>query len=234
MRDFLNVSALLVLIGAATTAWATFWFRTPRKKRIREALVFIGTAISIAGAFWASSQKAAHEREVTELTNTVLANVTGADSYCYVKAGGIDINPQRWELSMWHVGNHACYDVVVNVKDVDAYKAVQAPKSLVDLQPALALVPLGTVPATDIKPIFREINLEGRTERRFSFLISLRNGWVEQKLALRKVPVDVTKGQAKWTKASHVTVHLTGKPVKDFDDDTDPLFPRLPSGEIQW
>jgi hypothetical protein len=147
-----------------------------------------------------------------------------------VKAGSLDINPERfWVLSVWQVGSRSCYDVSIQIKDVDSFKkaiGLSPTKSLNDLKTALPYVHIGTVPPTDVVPIFRQLDLEGHEERRLSFVVSFRNGWVFQKLALRKV-------QAQWKKASHMTVHLTGKPVQNIEE-VDPEFPRLSSGEISW
>lgn len=84
MWDFIGGPAFAVLIGSLLVAWANFWFRSPRKKRKRELLIFLGATVSIVGAFWASVQQAAQERRIAELNEHIASSITGGNSFAYM------------------------------------------------------------------------------------------------------------------------------------------------------
>lgn len=186
MKDILNWPAWLILFGSVLAAGVGWWFRSQRQKRKREALVFLGAVLAITGGFWASSQQESYERRIAELNNTILSQITGGDSYCYVKAGSLDLNPQRfWVLSVWQVWKEPCYDVTIQIKDVDKFRGVMkghSEKSPQEVFAAFPYIQIGTVPPKFLAPVFRQLDLQEYDKRHFSFSVSFRNGWVFKNL----------------------------------------------------
>jgi hypothetical protein len=85
---------------------------------------------------------------------------------------------------------------------------------------------IGTVPPKSVGFVVKVIDLNGLTGRRFSFFITARNGYVSQKLALKKV-------NGEWRKASKITAELSNHPSQTVDE-TDPDFPRGTDGQVLW
>ena len=80
---------------------------------------FLGAILAAGSAFWSSIERASYEHRISELSQEIMSQTTGGESYCYVKADPIDLDPQRfWVLSVWHVGKYPCFDVTIQIKDV--------------------------------------------------------------------------------------------------------------------
>lgn len=224
-----NIPAFLIVVGSLLGVIGSWWYQEQNDKRKRELVVFLGAAITIGGVFWSSSQQTVYEQKLSKLNETMFSNITGGNSYCYVKAAPADVDPQRyWALTLWQVGEQPCYDVMLQTKDVDAFQQVKgkqmAPGKL--LATTMEMKAIGTVPPKYLGLIFRILDLDGLTERKFSFIVSSRNGYVSQKLALRKV-------NGEWKRASEGKVNLMNFPIQDLDQ-TEEGFPRRSDGQIEW
>lgn len=236
MKDYISVSSILTFLGAVWVGLFSWWYSSEDQRRKRDLMVLVGAGVAALGGFWGSVQQSDYERElrrksdeIAQLNRTMISHVTGGDSYCYIKAGSNQMDARRLMVfSVWQVGEYPCFDVAVQIKDVDEFsRLVEIGKAtrLRDLTPAMPLVRVGTVLAA-IAPVVRELDLQGHERRRFGFVISLRNGWVFQKLLLRK-------SGDEWKRASHIEINLAGKErrvVEEIDVD----FPRATSGQVEW
>ena len=229
MGNGLSWSALVILLGALLAAVGAWWPEAQQHRLKRRLFGLLGAILVAGGVFWSSIERASYEHRISELSQEIMSQTTGGESYCYVKAGPVDLNPKRfWVLSVWHVGEYPCFDVTIQIKDVDQFKQATRSgkaKSLRDIA-SIPTVNIGTIPPKSIVPIFKELDLSGFDRRRFSFVISLRNGWAFQKLQLRKI-----KGT--WKRAIEVRVKLTRKPLQVFEE-VDPEFPRSAAGKVDW
>ena len=80
-------------------------------------LVFIGAIIAAVGALWTSLQQAQFERElraksdeIAELNRTIVASVTGGNSFCYLAFALGDGTTNSFPLMLVHEGDYPIYD----------------------------------------------------------------------------------------------------------------------------
>jgi hypothetical protein len=200
-------------------------------------LVFLGAVLAAVGVFLESTELrrlnqelANKSAEISELNQKIASFVTGGRSFCYVVMRYDGGDPDHLYLSLMHTGDFAVFDVTVQLVDVDQRLALASSRPGHDVEAmmtAMEAIPIGTVPPGEIENIFRKLNVAGRDSRRFSVMIQARNGWVEQKLALRKV------GQ-EWKSAISAIPKFSSGEETGKVEIIDKAFPRTSSGEVAW
>ncbi|TKB70683.1 MAG: hypothetical protein E8D52_00900 [Nitrospira sp.] len=220
MWDFIGGPAFAVLIGSLLVAWATFWFRSPRKKRKRELLIFLGATVSIVAAFLASAQQAAQERRIAELNEHIASSITGGNSFAYITVL-LQFNPPR--LILLHQGEYPLYDVTVRIVDLE--KTKQKGYSISDLENEVQFS-IGNL-APHQSQVLKPISLSNDSLR-WNIFFSARNQFFTELLRMRRI-------DNQWKTALKViNLPVEGEQSKTLLEKIDPGFPLEKSGHVDW
>jgi hypothetical protein len=205
---------------------------------LSSVLVFVGALIAAIGVYMETSENwrlsgeiAKKSDEIAELNKKIVSHVTGGGSFCYVVMRYDNGDPDHLYLSLLHKGEFPIFDVIVQLTDVDHRKQMFQEQPGHDVEAsmkAMHTIPIGTVPPGEVEKIFWKVDVAGRDSRRFTILLQARNGYVDQRLALRKVGNE-WKSAIRAIPKMYATDETTDK-VEIIDK----AFPRTASGDVAW
>lgn len=222
MGDFLGGPAFVILCGSLLVAWATFWIRSPSRKKQRERLVFFGATVSIVGAFWASSQQTANERRVAELNEHIASSITGGNSFAYIALP--PVAPSTYGLTVIHQGKYPLYDLNVRIVDLAKWGKKQT-RSLFDLQKDEQHLRIGNLAAGQAS-VLGPVQIDSDSTS-WNLFFGARNGFWTELLRIRRVGTEL-KFAIKVKRNSQ-----TGEAETVFEK-VDPGYPRTEAGRVEW
>ena len=168
-------------------------------------LLAIGAVFSICGALWAASEQARFEHElrikseeIAALNRTIVATVTGGDTFPYLLIGRPGTESQVADLMLLTEGKYPLYDVSVRIQDVDKFlesvmKSIDSGEAKSDsilgsikiMQQASIERAFGNV-SPNLGIPFGSIDLSGRSEASFNVTLFARNGSVSQQIRFKR------------------------------------------------
>jgi hypothetical protein len=193
-------------------------------------LLFVETNKAAKDAIDASVKLAKTAEQQQELLN----NLTGGDSYCYLMLGRVDNDTMTW-LAILN-GNHPLRNVYINVKDRDAFDALNKLEgaALLDaMKRNTTTHDLPIVMPRIVKDLAVILNLKDATVKRFRIDVYTPYHKFAQELQLRKVNNE-WKFAYKVVEENPIIKGGVETPPKLLTTHSDPGFPVGPNGEIQW
>ncbi|HLA38048.1 MAG TPA: hypothetical protein VJZ02_06255 [Candidatus Brocadiales bacterium] len=210
-------------------SWLTEYISPP-------VVIFIGAIIAATGAMWASSKQAQFERElraksdeIADLNRTIVASVTGGDSFCYLVFSLGDGTTNMPPLVLVHQGKYPLYDVGIRIVDLEKFDRVKGEAFTLDrMDKTDTLFSIGSVSPGQTCIINRGCQLPNADQQRYNIFISARNGFVNQLTRLQRV-------NNRWKSATKVIRedYVLGKQVVLLEE-VDKEFPRDKTGQVQW
>jgi len=222
MWDFLGGPAFVILCGSLLVAWATFWIRSPNRKKQRERLVFFGATVSIVGAFWASSQQTANERRVAELNERIASSITGGNSFAYIALTPVALS--AYGLTVIHQGEYPLYDLNVRIVDLAKWGKKQT-RSLFELQKDEQHMRVGNLAAGQAS-LLGSVQIDSDSTN-WNLFFDARNGFWTELLRIRRVGAEL-KYAIKVKRNSK-----TGEAETVFEK-VDPGYPQTEAGQVDW
>lgn len=235
MWKYVSWSSALICVGTLLAAWASFHYRSKRKQHLREWLVLIGIIVSAGGGLFASSQQAAYEQRIVDMTS-------GGDSFCFLVFFQPLDSTNRLQLAIKHEGKYPLQNVHFVMQDIETMR-----KALPNVPQGRELARAPTVeeiPKFSKYTMTQDVGLLGppgaiiRFEPLISFSpdreqvtysIHLYTQFQEfyQHLKLQKV-------NSRWTQAYRVHKRGLGKDIIVLHESIDGDFPKSPSGKVTW
>ncbi|MBZ0168231.1 hypothetical protein MELA_02294 [Candidatus Methylomirabilis lanthanidiphila] len=184
-------------------------------------LVFVGAILGAAGVLWSSVQSAEKDREIARLNAEIQSQITGGDSFCYVrttsvKPGGDPV------IVVIHKGKFPLYDVQIRIWEPAQLKSF----SYDELMRSSTILNLGNL-SPGVVALQGPYKLNGRSEVALAAQITARNGSFQQTLLVKKV-----KGE--WLSAVKVSKLVDESGKGPLLEEADNGFPRGTDGAIAW
>lgn len=164
-------------------------------------LILIGSVLVAIGGLWASSKQNRFEdalavkneeiiqlnQQIAILSHHTMNMVTGGDSYGHISFGQDEKGV--YSVFFTHEGRYLLYDLKIHIYDVDAQKYISN----------ISAGNMGNIQHIKFWPLNQQINLDlaGKTSKRFNIFFFARNGTWFQQLIYEKLQTD-------WSIASRV------------------------------
>ncbi len=225
IKAYLFNPSAISFIGAIVAAIGVF-LKTKRSKE----LVFFGALIVAIGAFWEAGQSRSFEmkvqakdEEIKKLNDYILSTITGGDSYCCLSLSSINSVTNSARMFACHMGEYPLYDVSFRIVDLEKFEKIVKDKELTfnNIMRNDINISVGNIsPGSSM--VLREINLGYENEKNFNVFISSRNGFVVQRIRLKRIG-------GKWVMATKVM-----KGDTKLYEIIDEKFPKNKDGSITW
>lgn len=163
-------------------------------------------------------------QKIEELSNFILSNITGGDSFCYFAISGFSRDNSVGLLLLTHSGQYPLHQVEARIADLDKLERVTPDSTIDDFLKEQEILQIGTLAPNFSKLFSKKVLLRGRTKLRWNIFITAQNGSLTQKLRMNLI-------KGRWQTATRV---INGKMGNILYEKIDTDFPKDEAGAVKW
>jgi hypothetical protein len=197
-------------------------------------VTLIGGGLSIWGGYKTFQQQAEDAKQIYEAQNEGFRQVTGGDSFCYLKI--LPSGATNLDLAILHEGKYPISDISLRFVDSDQL-AGPAPPGLSAMDRILKAqisIPVGTLPVKGFRLVGRIQIPAGIMEKEYLASFTARNGSWDQSIRLRRTNAGDWRVALKVNeRPGQVTFAELDGPTKLLFHKVDPDFPVKSNHEVQ-
>jgi len=194
----------------------------------------LGGLIAVYGGLRVSQQQAEDAKTLYEAQTEGFRQVTGGDSFCYLKI--LPSDATNVDLAVLHEGRYPISDISLRFVDSDQLAGPTPPgvSPMDRILKAQLNIPVGTLPVKGFRLVGRIQIPLGTVEKSYLASFTARNGsWDEQVILRRTNARDWRVALKVNERPGQVTFAELDKPTKLLFHNVDPDFPVKSNHEIQ-
>ena len=197
-------------------------------------VALIGGFITVYGGIRVSQHQTDDARKLYESQNEGFRQVTGGDSFCYLRI--LPADATNVDLVVLHEGKYPISDISLRLVDSDQL-AGPTPSGLSAMDRILKAqinIPIGTLPVKGFRLVSRIQIPAGIMEKKYLASFTARNGSWDEDVTLRRMNTGDWRVALKVNESpGQVTFAELNKPTKLLFHKVDPDFPVNSNYEIQ-
>ena len=194
----------------------------------------LGGVITVIGGYRLAQQQAEDAQKLYEAQTEGFRQVTGCDSFCYLKI--LPADATNADLAVLHEGKYPISDISLRFVDSDQLAGPTPPgvSPMDRILKAQINIPVGTLPAKGFRLVGRVQIPAGIMEKSYLASFTARNGSWDEEIRLRRTNAGDWRVALKVNeRPGQVTFAELNKPTKLLFHKVDPDFPVKSKHEIQ-